>query len=492
MTSFRDTENFSCYSNKIENNFGYDETQEDIHMSNGYQLVDPINISKASDWDLYPFITGNGSLANPYIIENVEIIGDGVKTIESDNGPVLDTSYAGIFIDAGGLFIIKNCKISHTSIGIYLTIGASSGEFPISNIEISDCSIGIFSIWWHVITNISDCFIHNCRWVSIKARLDMRDFRDYGGIGIQVRNEGEVVNCHIEDCSVGMRASLIKKISNNKLINCGIVPDDNYLFLTDDYSDGNTVNGKPIGLFMQDNNLIFTQSDASKYGQLIFAACNNLTLSGIYVSEPCSIGIQIISVGFNQTTRLNNIICENQKLGMYLYGKNILGDNLYVKNSDAGFYFSCWENCNFTKIMTDNTDVPIYALSPIEDFIIEVEYNTCFYLLDEMALISDILEVTHGDDILMSNITELGMAGYEVQFNRLGTYHLNLTLYLNLPYPITPEPRSYFTIISVPRNIRPDILNTVKEFPFFWFWSIALLGLIILIGFSFKYNTKSK
>jgi len=54
-------------------------TQEDIHVSNGYQLVDPINISSWSDWELYPFITGNGTDINPFIIENIEINGDGIK-----------------------------------------------------------------------------------------------------------------------------------------------------------------------------------------------------------------------------------------------------------------------------------------------------------------------------------------------------------------------------------------------------------------------------
>ena len=54
-------------------------TQEDIRVSNGYQLVDPINISSWSDWALYDFITGDGTDLNPFIIENIEINGDGIK-----------------------------------------------------------------------------------------------------------------------------------------------------------------------------------------------------------------------------------------------------------------------------------------------------------------------------------------------------------------------------------------------------------------------------
>jgi len=111
-------------------------TQEELSISNGYLLVDPINISSGSDWALYPFITGNGSAINPYIIENVEIIGDGVKSMQSGNDTLLDTSYVGIYINAGGSFIIRNCKISHTSIGIYLYVNIPPGSYPISNVEI--------------------------------------------------------------------------------------------------------------------------------------------------------------------------------------------------------------------------------------------------------------------------------------------------------------------------------------------------------------------
>jgi len=467
--------------------------QEDIKSSNGYQLVEPINISTGSDWANYSFITGNGSASNPYIIENVEIIGEGVQTIEYGNDTRLDISSVGIYINAGGSFIIRNCKISHLSIGIYLYIGVSPGFYPISNIEIADCSIGIYSKWHHVGTNISNCYIHDCNWVSITAKFDLDDFLDYGGIGIRVRNEGEIINCRIEDCSVGMMAGQIKKIQNNKLINCGIIPDLIYLYVTDDYDESNMVNGKPIGIFGSywgDDNLVFTQNDALQYGQLIFALCDNLTLSNIYISEPCSIAIQLFSLGDNQTTYLNNIVCENQKLGMYIYGKNVIGNNLYVKNSDAGFYFVGIRNSTITKVMTDNIDVPIYALSPIENFAIEIEHSTDFYLIDSEASYRDILDIKPGDDVSMSNITELGIQGYQVQFDYLGTYHLNLTLYLDLPFPATPKNKANFTIVSVPRYVRPDIYADLRTYPLFLYWSLIITGIVVLIEFSRRFYQK--
>ena len=105
--------------------------QEDVKSSNGYQLVEPINISTGSDWADYSFITGNGSASNPYIIENVEIIGEGVQTIGSANDKRLDILSVGIYINTGGSFIIRNCKISHLSIGIYLYLGISPGFYPL-------------------------------------------------------------------------------------------------------------------------------------------------------------------------------------------------------------------------------------------------------------------------------------------------------------------------------------------------------------------------
>jgi len=448
--------------------------QEKISISNGYQLVDQINITTGSDWALYPFITGNGSESNPYIIENIEIIGDGIKTMESGNDTLLDTSDVGIFINTGDSFIIRNSKISHTSIGIHLTFTFSSGPFTILDVEINDCSIGIYSSLNRDV-NISYCYIHDCNWVSISAKIRLNDYLDYGGIGIWVRADGAIIeNCRIEDCSIGMMAEKAQKIHNNELINCGIVPYYPNMYLTD-YNSSNTVNGKPIGMFIGIHNLDFT--NASLYGQLIFAACDNLTLSNIHFTEPCSIPIQLFSLGINQTTYLNNVICENQKLGFSIYGQNVIGDNLYAKNCEAGFYFMRIKNSKITKVMTDNTDIPIYMTTETDNFTIEIEKSTKIYLYDWFAWYGDILDVVPGNDISMSYITELGMQGYTIQFQFFGTYQLNLTL------PSPYYTRASFTVISVPRYPRPDISQTIRDYPYFLIWSVIIIGLLLSLEF---------
>ncbi|TKJ22358.1 MAG: hypothetical protein CEE43_07345 [Promethearchaeota archaeon Loki_b32] len=452
-------------------------TQENIRVSNGYQLVDPINISSWSDWALYPFITGDGTDLNPFIIENIEINGAGIKTMQSGNRTLLDYTYVGIFINTNGSLIIRNCEISQTSIGIHLCIGIPPGGQPyqIVNVEITDCSIGIYSRWTHIIVNISNCYISNCNWVSITATLEINNHLDYGGIGIWVRSgaSSAIEDCCIEDCSIGMMAEIVVDIHNNELINCGIVLGRDI----SNYDSTNTVNGKPIGLFLGVDNLVFTQVNASQYGQLIFVNCANLTLSNIHITKPCSIGIQLFSLGFNQTTYLNNIICENQKLGMYIHGYDMIGDNLYAKNCKAGFYFIGIKNSKFTKVMTDNTDIPIYAITAINNFTIEIEQSTKFYLVDPLAWYGDKLHVESSDaayNISMSYISELGIQGYTTQFNDTETYQISLIV---PPYTITAN----FTVISVPRYTRPDTSKTIPGYHFFWFWSVIIMGLLIFI-----------
>jgi hypothetical protein len=431
-------------------------SQDDIQASNSYQLVDPINITSWNNWTDYSFITGNGTDLNPFIIENIEIIGTGVKTMQSGNRTLLNYTYTGIYIDTNGSFIIRNCKISHTSIGIHLSFNIPPGVYHILNTEISDCSIGMYSRWFHVVVNISNCYIHNCNWISITANLDINDYLDYGGIGIWVRSDGGFIeDCRIEDCSIGMMAGRVPNPRNNELINCGIVPDYVVMYTTN-YDSSNTVNGKPIGIFWGLNNLTF--SNASLYGQLIFAACDNLTLLDVHITKPCSIGIQLVSVTLNQTTHLNNIIIENQKLGFYIQGRDIFGHNLYAKNCEAGFYFVNIRDSSFTKIMTDNTDIPIYSMGLIDNQSIEIEQSTEFYLVDASAYYWDKLQVVYSNtsyNVSMSYIPELGFRGYVTQFDDVNNYQV--TLSAAPPVPSPPEMRANITVISVPRYSRPAV-----------------------------------
>ncbi|NVM36910.1 MAG: hypothetical protein HWN81_15035 [Candidatus Lokiarchaeota archaeon] len=174
---------------------------------------------------------------------------------------------------------------------------------------------------------------------------------------------------------------------------------------------------------------------------------------------------------------MNNIICENQKLSFYIHGRDIIGENLYAKNCEAGFYFVNIRNSKLTKIMTDNTDIPIYAISTINNFTVEIEQSTKFYLVDYFATYLDKLYVeTSGSsyNISMSYISELGIQGYVSQFNDTGTYRFSLTV---PPDMITAN----FTVISVPRYARTDVSDIIPGYPLFWVWSVLMIGVLICI-----------
>ena len=319
-------------------------------------------------------------------------------------------------------------------------------------------------------------YISNCLWIS-KATIHINEHLNYGGIGIWVRpDDGSIIEgCRIENCSIGMMAEGVEFIHNNELINCGIVLGT----IISDYDSTNTVNGKPIGLFWGIDDLVFTQSDAAQYGQLIFVACENLKLSNIHIIEPCSIGILLLSNSLHPKTHLNNIVCENQKLGFYIFGNEVIGDKLYAKNCDAGFFFDNIKNSEFTRVMTDNTEIPIYGLTIINGFMIELEQSTKFYLVDNFAMAGDKLNVeTLGlsYNISMSYISELALHGYSIQFNETKSYQLSLTI----PSFMTT---ANFTIISVPRYSRLDESKAIFGYPFLWVWSMIILGLLISIRF---------
>jgi len=208
------------------------EKPEKILLTSDYTLVDRINISSPSDWGLYPFITGNGSDLDPYIIENIEIQGSGVKTIEESGHSRLNYSDIGIYINAEGNFTIRNCKISSISNGILLGIGVSTGyTHNINNVEINNCGIGIYNWFWNIAVNVSKCNISNCNWVTVIAPYDFEHPTVYGGYGIYISGgSGSIVECcRIQNCSIGLLASHTVSLISNQLINCGFLFDFAYI-----------------------------------------------------------------------------------------------------------------------------------------------------------------------------------------------------------------------------------------------------------------------
>ena len=232
----------------------------------------------------------------------------------------------------------------------------------------------------------------------------------------------------------------------------------------------NTINGKPIGLFYNINNLIISEQQASQYGQLIFAGCDNIQLSNIHITEPCSFGLLLHNCG---NANLQNIVSENQKIGFFIHRTKIKADNLYAKNCDVGFYLSEIYDASYysriTRLFTNNTDIPIYAISPIFNFSIEIEKSTQLYLIDSFGYDSLQLNSSVSSFILYpSFIPALDIESFLIQINDTYTYRVT-----------DPHPEIIdidFTIVIF-QDSQPSV---IPGFPLFWFYMAILWGIIFL------------
>lgn len=460
-----------------EDSIVQEEKREQVPLTSDYTLVAPINISSPGDWDNYTFITGNGSDLDPYIIENIEIQGNGVKTIENSGHNILNYSDIGINIDAAGNFTIRNCKISSISLGIYLGLGCSTDYVhSIQGVEIDNCGIGIYVLGFggggFITVNISSCNISNCNWVTVKIPEDLESAR-YGGFGMWVKGDvGSIIEfCNIQNCSIGLLAGPAVSIISNQLINCGFLFLFQYIF---NYYEifNNTINGKPLGLFLDEDNLTLSGLEASQYGQLIFVLCNNIHLSNLQITESCSFGL--ILQHCNHPV-LQNILCENQQLGFLIYTDYMTADNLQVKNCIAGFCLLKLRNSLLTQLSINNTDIPVYAYE-LMDCSIEIENSTRIYLIDNAFLygISEIQINSSSSSIMVprSNITEFDFEGFIIQLDKIDTYHI--TGFDEILHTLTID----FIIVI----FKPSKALKIPGFPLIWVYSAILLGILLVVS----------
>ncbi len=446
---------------------GETENREYNPVLSAYTLINPINISSPSDWALYPFITGNGSNLNPYTIENVEIQGSGVKTMEVGIRTHLNYTYRGIYINANGSFIIKNCKITSFSIGISLDIGVSpEHNHTIEGVEIDNCGVGVYNYWSHFRINISKCNISNCNWVTVKVP-DVFGFPlYYGGFGVWVKGDtGSIIeHCQIQNCSIGLFAGFEVDIVSNELFNCGFIFDVQFIYVYDVILN-NTVNGKPLGLFRGIDDLVITAQEASQYGQLQFHDCDNLHLSNFHIDKACSFGLIIIS---GENAVLQNIKCDNQRIGFLISANHLSANNLHTENCDVGFHMLSVRHSIYNRLLTDNTEIPIYLSDPIYNTTIQIEKSSWFYILDRYGLSEiQINSSVSSVNLPRTNLTEFDCEGFAFQLNVTGTYHISevdpIFFYID------------FTVVIF--TLSPPL---IPGFPLLWFYLAILFGILLL------------
>ncbi|MFX0042437.1 MAG: right-handed parallel beta-helix repeat-containing protein, partial [Candidatus Hodarchaeota archaeon] len=405
--------------------------------------------------------------------------------IEDSGFNILNYSDIGINIDAAGNFTIRNCKITSISLGIYLGLGCSRYYVhSIQGVEIDNCGIGIY-VWGigsgaPTSVNISHCNISNCNWVTVKVPEDLES-TFYGGFGMWVKgDEGSIIEfCNIQNCSIGLLAGPEVSIVNNQLINCGFLFFFQFMFSYYEISN-NTINGKPLGLFLDEDGLTLSGQEASQYGQLIFAGCDNIHLSNLEIKESCSFGLLL---HYCNNPVLQNIQCENQQLGFLIYTDYMTADNLQVKNCTAGFCFLRIRNSVLTQLSIDNTDIPIYAFE-LWNCNIEIKNSILFYLIDNPYLmdISEIQINSSSSSIMVprSNITEFDHEGFMIQLNEIDTYHIT-----GFDEMIQTWTIDFIIVISGPSKAS----KAIPGYPLIWVYTAILLGISFLV-FSMRYKKK--
>jgi len=227
--------------------------------------------------------SGNGSVSNPFILENQEFGSIGTYGYIR----ILETSY---------YFEIRNCQLLLMEVNfVSLSNGKIEGcTFVNSSISIDNSSNCIIignefshnvydegeTIWLH---DSSDCAI-------------LQNHLSYGSSGISILRCNDTIisgNTFTEFTYGAISPDLANTtLSDNVFENTGIRIEfwDSRIASNPPVLENNSVNGKDIGLF---HNITETQIDADLYGQIILANCTEITIvDGTLVA--CSIGVQFL------------------------------------------------------------------------------------------------------------------------------------------------------------------------------------------------------
>lgn len=252
----------------------------------------PISISGNAGFAALGF-PGSGSQQSPYIIEGLEIAADDICI--------------RIF-DTDAHFVIRNCTLSSQTDGAGVGICLwSADNGVIENCTSYDCSMGFMLVGTgHCIVannTVTGCRNHGIRVVSTpfsqsqNVTVVNNVINGTGGFGFYVES---TANC---------------RVVNNSLENGGFGIEGNLQYWIHDFS-GNTVNGKPFGYFLNENN---TQIDGVQFGQVFLINCFNVSIrSGEFFNA--SVGVSLLS-------------CTNCTISDTEFRGNLYGINLLVSQN---------------------------------------------------------------------------------------------------------------------------------------------------------------
>ncbi|MFX1415983.1 MAG: right-handed parallel beta-helix repeat-containing protein, partial [Promethearchaeota archaeon] len=291
-----------------------------------YEPHAPIVISSDAGFESQGW-PGNGSISNPYLIENLSIVSNG-KCIEVDG--------------TTAFFTIRKCSFSSATAGN----GRGIDFANVLNGEIENCTFLNLDIGFFLWRSANCSFINNS----------------------------------LSDCNLGtyLYKTLNSSFSENTFTSCGFyIAGDLSGHFEHDFSS-NLVNDKEFGLFLNETDLAI---DGSLYGQVYLVGCNNtsinsgsfddatlgVTMFGCFNSSLVSASITQNHYGIYMSNSPNCSIIrcnitENGPwpIGIYesegaLFSKNVVFSNF--AEEDWGVAQLSSENCTFiSNAFYDNSD----------------------------------------------------------------------------------------------------------------------------------------
>ncbi len=268
-----------------------------IHIDNNWSLTE----------STYDWCTGNGTVENPYIIENV--------TIDAQEG-------TGIIIEhTNEYFRIQNCTINNTGEwnGLYYEAGirvSYSNNGIIHNNTIYDTEFAGISIEHTDNLNVTENKLYqNDLWGL---------YTNYAENSLIKNN-----NLNANFIDLGLIRTIDMTLKNNTLYQKGFtITADNFQQATSHNIDkSNTVNGKSIYYYKHRDDLV--PDDFLNAGQIILANCSNSLVSNCAVSTVCA-GIELFYSEYITIESCNFTSCAQISIHLEESYNNTLRNNRFI------------------------------------------------------------------------------------------------------------------------------------------------------------------
>lgn len=350
-------------------------TESTIVLNDAYTPHDTIKID--NDTQLEEQATnegwpGDGSTGNPYIIQGYDIDAKGagnaiyignttlyfvIKNCIFYNASKVSWPYqegAGIALYNLSYAVIENVTVYENYYGIYLI---STENITVKNSTITQNEIGLESVWDTVNSTIRGNLIAN---------------NDDNGIYLDDGGKNKIIGNRIENNRwIGINIySKYNILSDNRMFNnslrVGYFMDE---FTTQNISQNNTVNGKPVYYYKNVN--MNNASFSGNAGEIILGNVSYFRIENVVLSNG-SVGINI---GYSKYITISNNTIENQSayaIFMQYCSDNIIennkmygnrngvfmrySDNIRIKDNDMGnmFQSSVWLMHSDNNIIENN------------------------------------------------------------------------------------------------------------------------------------------